>query len=52
MTINKQLCFLTLDKEFTPVIRKGRRPILSPEDSNPRINLHNAFAAIDDGTFF
>ena len=47
MTINKQLCFLTLDKEFTPVIRKGRRPILSPEDSNPRINLDNAFAAID-----
>ena len=47
MTIDKQLPFLTLSEEFTPVIRRGRRPIISPEKSNPRIILDNAFAAID-----
>ena len=47
MTIDKHLRFLMLDKEFIPVIRRGRRPIISPEDSNPRIHLDNAFAAID-----
>ena len=47
MAIDKQLPFLMLTKEFTSVIRRGRRPIISPEDSNPPINLDNAFTAID-----
>jgi len=29
------------------VIRRGRPPIISPEDSPPRIDLNNTFAAID-----
>ena len=47
MTIDKQLPFLMLAKEFTPVIRRGRRPIISPDHSYPHINLDNTFAAID-----
>ena len=29
------------------MIRRGRRPVISLNDSNPRINLDSAFAAID-----
>ena len=41
--------FYTLSEEFTPIIRRGRRPIVSPDDGSPSVpptNLNNAFAAI------
>ena len=39
--------FFSLKEGFTPVTRRGRRTTISPDDHNQRINLDNAFAAID-----
>ena len=49
MTTEQKLSFYTLAKEFTPVIRRGGPPIISPDDGSPNIpptDLNNAFAAI------
>lgn len=39
--------FFSLKEGFTPVTRRGRRTTISPDDHNQRINLDDAFAAID-----
>ena len=49
MTTEHKLGFYTLSEEFTPVIRGGRRPIISPDGGSPSVpptDLNNAFAAI------
>jgi len=51
MTTEHKLRFYTLAKEFTPVIRRGRPPIISPDSpddgspSLPPTDLNNTFAA-------
>ena len=44
--------FFSLEERFTPVTRKGGRPVISPDDDVQRIRLDNAFAAIDPGHQF
>ena len=49
MITDRESRFITLSTAFTPVIRRGRHPIISPDEDSPSLpptNLNNQFAAI------